>query len=116
MIVVGGEVLCATSFTLFTHIFKPKFLNDAIKFVNKVPYINTVLRYLTNIIYHAPWSYPYIPDQAMLNDGVKIIYNTVGGNVSSLQKENRQKISQRLEKSDFISVRDKRTYDEIYPI
>ncbi|MGO2323674.1 polysaccharide pyruvyl transferase family protein [Vibrio casei] len=116
IVVVGGEVLCATSFTLFTHIFKPKFLNDAIKFVNKVPYINTVLRYLTNIIYHAPWSYPYIPDQAMLNDGVKIIYNTVGGNVSSLQKENRQKISQRLEKSDFISVRDKRTYDEIYPI
>lgn len=113
VVVVGGEVLCASTFTLFTHMPKPKFINDILKFINRVPYINILLQKVTHGLYYAPWSYPYIPNKAQLNDGVKVIYNTVGGGLTGLPKKYYSDISQRLNEADFISVRDRRTEQEL---
>lgn len=110
IIIVGGEVLCASSFVLYTHMPKPKFLNDVLKFVNKIPYIRILLRRFTNILYHAPWSYPYVPD---VNNNIKVIYNTVGGSLKGLSDVDKVDIANRLNNSNIISVRDKRTYNEL---
>jgi len=113
VVVVGGEVLCASTFTLFTHMPKPKVINDLLKFINRVPYINRIVHKLTHALYHAPWSYPYIPNKAQLNKDVKVIYNTVGGGLTGLPQKDYGTIFKRLNDADFISVRDKRTENEL---
>lgn len=57
--------------------------------------------------------YPFIPDKSKLSKDIKIIYNTVGGTLEGLEKENREVIGERLNKADYVSVRDKRTFDQV---
>ncbi|WP_194091041.1 polysaccharide pyruvyl transferase family protein [Vibrio hibernica] len=113
IVVVGGEVLCADSLTLFTHMPKPKKINDLLRFLNKVPHVNFILRNMLSYIYHAPWSYPYIPDKSLINKDVKVIYNTVGGGIQHLDEKNKKNITSRLNEANFISVRDSRTYEDL---
>jgi hypothetical protein len=113
LIVVGGEVLCASNATLFLHMPKPKLLNDFYIQLNKLPIVRKLFKRWADLQYRAPWNYPYLPDGKMLKNGVRIKYNTVGGSLDSLPTKDKSSISKRLSDATYISVRDKRTLDNL---
>lgn len=114
IIVVGGEVLCASNAGLYLHMPKPKLLNDFYTKLNSFPLIKKLFKSWADLKYKAPWDYPYLPDQKLLNDGVIVKYNTIGGGIPrKLPATKKVDLTNRLEASKFLSVRDKRTYDRL---
>ncbi|MFA0337320.1 polysaccharide pyruvyl transferase family protein [Vibrio breoganii] len=115
ILVAGGEVLCSKNSTLFLHMPRSKWKNDILTRINRLPVLRDILNLYARYALACPWSYPYIPDQSKLADGVKVIYNTVGGSIMGLRKYKLSfnDIKSRLEKSDYLSVRDKRTVNNI---
>jgi polysaccharide pyruvyl transferase WcaK-like protein len=116
LIVVGGEVLCASNATLFLHMPKPKLLNDFYILLNRFPIARRFFKKWADLQYRAPWNYPYLPDWKMLADGVNIKYNTVGGSLGTLPLKDKIELSERLTRAKYISVRDKRTLDNLSDI
>lgn len=116
IVVVGGEVLCASNAVLFLHMPKPKLLNDLYIKLNRLPIIRKLFKCFADINYRAPWDYPYLPDGKMLNDGVNVKYNTVGGNLDWLPESSLVDLSDRLNNAEYISVRDKRTLNKLSSI
>jgi exopolysaccharide biosynthesis predicted pyruvyltransferase EpsI len=113
IIVVGGEVLCATNAKLFLHMPKPKLLNDFYIKLNRLPVVSKLFKKWADLHYRAPWDYPYLPDHKMLTSGVDIKYNTVGGSLDWLSIHAEQDLTERLVNAAYISVRDKRTLDRL---
>jgi exopolysaccharide biosynthesis predicted pyruvyltransferase EpsI len=113
IIVVGGEVLCASNAVLFLHMPKPKLLNDFYRKLNNLPIIRKFFKKWADLQYKAPWDYPYLPDYKMLADGIDIKYNTVGGSLDRLSPDAKKDLSGRLENAQFISVRDQRTFNQV---
>jgi exopolysaccharide biosynthesis predicted pyruvyltransferase EpsI len=113
VIAVGGEVLCASNAILFIHMPKPKLLNDFYIKLNRLPVIRKFFKKWADLQYRAPWDYPYLPDHKMLADGVEIKYNTVGGGLDGLPVNDKKNLTDRLENAKYISVRDKRTLDNL---
>ena len=110
IIVVGGEVLCASNTGLFLHMPKPKLLNDIFTKLNSLPVIKKVFKKWVDPIYSTPWDYPYLPDPLMLPSGVEVKYNTIGGGISRrLPAADKVNLTARLENAKYISVRDNRT-------
>jgi hypothetical protein len=107
IIVIGGEVLCASSSTLFMHMEHPFGANFTIRAVGKL--LPRIADRLAKIFYPVPWEYPYIPDKNKLPKGVKVAFNTIGGDLKSLSNENKYKVLECLGQADFLSVRDSRT-------
>lgn len=104
VIVVGGEVLGASIGVLYTHVQNSLFITKSLRFLGRIcpPLLNAVSKYN----YHAAWNYPYLPSKDSFKNNVKIVYNTVGGNPPLSEKQN-------ISAADYISVRDKRTFDNI---
>jgi exopolysaccharide biosynthesis predicted pyruvyltransferase EpsI len=113
VVVVGGEVLCASNATLFLHMPKSKLLNDFYIKLNRLPIINKLFKVWADMQYRTPWDYPYLPDDKMFTQGVSIKYNTVGGSLDFLPVDDKQNLDQRLSNADYISVRDKRTLNNL---
>jgi hypothetical protein len=113
IIVVGGEVLCASNATLFLHMPKSKLLNDFYIKLNRLPIIRGFFRKWAGLQYRAPWEYPYLPDENMLADGVDVKYNTVGGGLDWLPINDKKDLIGRLVNAKYISVRDKRTLNKL---
>jgi len=104
VIVVGGEVLGADVGTLYSHVQSSLFYTKILKIIRR--FQPELLNVIASIFYPSVWKYPYVPRQENFNNEVNIIYNTVGGIPDNSQR-------QYIKNSKYISVRDKRTYDEL---
>lgn len=107
VIVVGGEVLCATNVGLFLHMQKNNLEHLILKRLKKI--FGSFFTFFSNKKYSAAWEYPYIPSSSFFNSKPKIIFNTVGGHLHNLNKDKRVDVERRLNSAQYISVRDKRT-------
>lgn len=110
IISIGGEVLCASSSNLFLHMNNTKLLTNIILFLRK--FRMTMLADLfCRFFYKLPWEYPYIPKKSL---GTLVAFNTVGGGVPRLRLGLLlNTVKKRLADADYLSVRDKRTYNSI---
>lgn len=111
LIIIGGEVLCASNLTLLMHIQKSELaykIIDVARF-----FMRRYLTYFTRPFYGTKWEFPYIPPKISFKNNIKIAYNTIGGGISTLNKKNKAEVINRLISADYISVRDKRTLQDI---
>ncbi|WP_409422876.1 polysaccharide pyruvyl transferase family protein [Pseudaeromonas sp. ZJS20] len=113
LIVVGGEVLCASNSTLFLHMPRNKTLNDLLTKLNRRPVFRDLLHLYARHRCPIPWDFPYVPDPDKLPAGLKIVYHTVGGHLNDLGPAKRQEITGRLNRSAILAVRDNRTKDHL---
>lgn len=104
IIIVGGEVLGADIGVLYTHVQKSFVKVKLIKIARR--FVPSLVNRIARNAYGAVWDYPYIPNKASFLNKIKIVYNTVGGIPEPSQKES-------LYNSDYISVRDQRTFDAV---
>lgn len=107
LVVVGGEVLCATNLTLLLHMQNSRFSHSILKVARN--FLRSYLNLVTNKFYGTPWEFPYIPPKTAFKNRVKLAFNTVGGGLSGLSTERSVEVIDRLNSADYISVRDKRT-------
>lgn len=113
IISIGGEVLCASSSTLFTHMGYSGVVSKAVIFLRKAR-----LRFVADVICRAffslPWEYPYVP--VRFGDA-KVALNTVGGDVPENNMGIRfHSVTERIQGTDFVSVRDRRTLKSLQGI
>lgn len=106
IISIGGEVLCASSSTLFTHMGYSGMVSKAVLFLRRYR-LKFVADVICRLFFRLPWEYPYIPAK---RGGAKVALNTVGGEVSKSNRSIRfHSVVERMKSADFISVRDRRT-------
>jgi polysaccharide pyruvyl transferase WcaK-like protein len=113
IVTVGGEVLCASNATLYLHMPRPYLYNKLLLKLNKVPVFKRFIQMLAMYNNPTPWDYPYIIDGSALNNGVKVIYNTVGGSLKGLNDKQTKRIKNRISSAHYISVRDSRTFSSL---
>jgi len=101
VIVVGGEVLGADIGILFMHVQDNYFYSKGLRVIRR--FAPWLLVYLAKKKYKSVWDYPYIPNKNDFSNKIKVAYNTVGACPPKSQLDT-------LIAADFISVRDKRTY------
>ncbi|GAC31074.1 polysaccharide pyruvyl transferase family protein [Paraglaciecola polaris] len=111
LIVIGGEVLCATNLTLLTHMQNTRFSHAIVKAGKYL--LRRHLNVLTNKIYGTRWEFPYVPPKSAFKNRIKLAFNTVGGGISGLSVKNETDVKNRLKSADYISVRDKRTQQNL---
>jgi hypothetical protein len=107
IIVIGGEVLGAKSSTLFTHMSHPFGVNYFIKNLARV--MPKMADRISKLFYPVPWDLPYIPDKRNLPNNVKVLFNTVGGDLRKLSSVDKKIATRSLSQADYISARDVRT-------
>lgn len=107
LVVIGGEVLCASNLALFLHMQNSDFMHGLVKTAKF--FLRRHLTLITKKVYGTDWEFPYIPPKIAFKNDVKIAYNTVGGEISSLPLAAKKDVISRLNSADYISVRDKRT-------
>lgn len=107
VISIGGEVLCASSSSLFLHMNHSKNLNDRISVLKDRGFSFLADIFCRNF-YKLPWEYPYVPKR--LCSSIKIAFNTVGGGVSQRSLGTYiHSVRSRLSSADYLSVRDTRS-------
>ena len=111
ILAIGGEVLCASTSTLFLHMQKNAVEHYIFKRIRR--YLSPLFNCYARLVYNAGWEFPYIPDKSKLPANIKVLYNTVGGGVKHLKPNEFKEVKQRLESCDYISVRDERTLIEL---
>ena len=107
VISIGGEVLCASSSTLFLHMDHPENLMNRVSLLrkNKLSFFADLF---CKIFYRLPWEYPYVPKR--ISGSMKVAFNTVGGGVSRRSIGTYiHSVRSRLSSADYLSVRDTRT-------
>ncbi|MBK0714552.1 polysaccharide pyruvyl transferase family protein [Klebsiella aerogenes] len=104
IIIVGGEVLGADIGVLYTHVQTSHFKVQCIRFMRRI--VPSIINKIARNAYGSVWDFPYIPEKKSFKNKVNIIYNTVGGIPVKSQEIN-------IKNSDYISVRDNRTYESI---
>ena len=110
IISIGGEVLCASSSTLFLHMDNSKKATDFIVFLKKNR-MTILADLLCQRHYKLPWEYPYLPPKL---SGTLTAFNTVGGGVSRYSlSQYLNKVKTRISNSDYLSVRDSRVVKSI---
>ncbi|WP_139345301.1 polysaccharide pyruvyl transferase family protein [Pseudocolwellia agarivorans] len=114
IVVVGGEVLCTKNQSLYLHMQGNGLHHFALKVFRKI-FPDFFDRY-ANARYSSRWQYPFIPPLNAFSQPIKVIFNTVGGDVKSLSETELKDVSSRFSQASYISVRDKRTFDEISPL
>ncbi|WP_158769088.1 polysaccharide pyruvyl transferase family protein [Paraglaciecola sp. L1A13] len=107
LIVIGGEVLCATNLTLLMHMQNTRFSHAVVKAGRYL--LRRHLNVFTNKTYGTRWEFPYIPPKSVFKHKIKLAFNTVGGGISGLSVKDQTDVTNRLKSADYISVRDKRT-------
>ncbi|TMS54356.1 polysaccharide pyruvyl transferase family protein [Acinetobacter lwoffii] len=104
VMVVGGETMRAHIDGLFLNTFESRF-SFLFALMSK-----KILRNLFTLIsrnrYPSPWDYPYIPDKLDFIKEITIVLNTVGGVPAKASLNSIKKI-------DYISVRDKRSFNAL---
>lgn len=111
IIVIGGEVLCGKNSELFLHMQSRYITHLFWKGLKKIT--RRWFSKIVNPLYATPWEYPFIPDKNMLPEGVKVIFNSVGGTLANLNDLSKKEVVERLQRSDLVSVRDGRTFDQV---
>ncbi|KMT64634.1 polysaccharide pyruvyl transferase family protein [Catenovulum maritimum] len=107
IIVIGGEVLCASNADLMLHMQKSQIGHKVAVFCRKN--LTKIFNLYAQFAYSTKWDYPFIIDKSCLPDGVKVLYNTIGGQVNPNNKHMYQKVMKRIISADYFSVRDSRT-------
>lgn len=111
VISIGGEVLCASSSTLFLHMNHPEKLMGRISFL-KEKRLSFLADLFCRNFYRLPWEYPYVPKR--ITGSMKVAYNTVGGGVSRRRLGTYiHTVRSRLSSADYLSVRDTRTENSL---
>lgn len=113
IIAVGGEILCAPNSTLFLHMPRNKRFNDVLTKMNSLPVLRKLVQISARIFNPTPWDFPYLIDKSKLSEGIKVIYNTVGGSLNGLRQNKRNELANRLSTADYVSVRDTRTLENL---
>lgn len=107
VISIGGEVLCASSSTLFTHMDHPKPL-QALVLQLKKRRLGWLADFICRRFYRLPWEYPYIPKK--LSPRWRTGFNSIGGGVSARSLGTYfHKVRSRLSEADYLSVRNSET-------
>ncbi|WP_109240862.1 polysaccharide pyruvyl transferase family protein [Klebsiella michiganensis] len=104
VIIVGGEVLGANVGTLYTHVQNSLLITKILRFIRKIS--PSLLNKIALRRYKAVWEYPYIPDVKDFKNRVQVVYNTVGGDPVSSQRDN-------IILAKYVSARDNRTYNNL---
>lgn len=108
IISIGGEVLCASSSTLFLHMNNTKKNKNFVVFLRKHK-MKVLADLFCKHFYKLPWEYPYIPPK---DDSRLTAFNTVGGGMPKRSLRNFNVyfsgVVERLANADYLSVRDKR--------
>jgi len=107
VIVIGGEVLCASNFLMSSHMLPNLFTFRVYKKLAQA--FPQFLKLITKLTYSAKWEYPFIVNKKCFKNNVKVVYNTIGGVVEGLDDNSEKEVVHRLQESDYISVRDDRT-------
>lgn len=111
VIVIGGEVLCAKNSGLFLHMQENNASHLILKYLSKI--LRSAFSLYSDRKYSAKWEFPYIPETNFFDTKPKVIFNTVGGGISHLKNKHKNMVSARLESSNYVSVRDVRTMEEV---
>lgn len=114
LVVIGGEVLCTQNQSLYLHTQSSLSYNFVLKVFKKL--LPSFFKQYAEMFYSAGWEYPFIPPKTCFSEPIRIIYNTVGGDVKNLSEGQLADVKQRFNDAAYVSVRDKRTFDEISPI
>lgn len=110
VIVLGGETLASPLALLYTHtvrnasaarLLRRVFRRAGPRFSSKV----------AQILCGVPFEFPYTPPPVKIGDGVRVLYNSVGGSVP-VSGPCREEILGRLSEAAYISVRDRRIKEE----
>lgn len=110
IISIGGEVLCASSSTLFLHMNNSRAATIFVVFLKKYKMTFFADIFCKNI-YKLPWEYPYLPPKL---SGTLTAFNTIGGGVSKYSlSQYFNKVRSRISNSDYLSVRDSRVVKSI---
>lgn len=112
LIVAGGEVLHADIYYLHQCLIEKDFLRKILRRIRK-KYGEHISNKLSGRMLSIKLEYPFILNKEMLPGVSKIIYNSVGG---FLPKVNIEAVKIAIKKADYISVRDRVTYNEIKKI
>lgn len=113
VIAVGGEILCASSSTLYSHMGNRSVFSLTIKVLKKAN-LPQVANMLCRWSLKLPWEYPYIPAPLA---GTKTALNTVGGGIGKNNPEIEiHDVENRLKKSQYLSVRDTKTQSSLTDI
>ncbi|GAC03577.1 hypothetical protein GAGA_0714 [Paraglaciecola agarilytica NO2] len=111
LVVVGGEVLCASNLTLLMHVQKTPI---AYKVLDSARFLfRRYLSVVTKRFYGTRWEFPYIPPKREFSNNIKIAYSTVGGGISTLPPRVKELVAARLRSADYFSVRDNRTLSDV---
>ena len=111
VVVIGGEVLCGRNQSLFLHMQDSLFHHLALKVFKKL--LPSMFNSYAKRRYSTLWEFPFIPSNKFFSEDVKIIFNTVGGDLNGLDSSELSDVKERIFNSDFLSVRDQRTFDVV---
>ena len=114
LVVIGGEVLCAQNQSLYLHMQDNSVHHLILKVFNKL--LPSVFKEFVKSRYSSYWEYPFIPPSFPFFKNVNIIYNTVGGDIKNLSSSQLTEIKNRFDSAAYISVRDKRTLNQVSPL
>lgn len=114
LVVIGGEVLCTENQSLYMHMQNSSLHHFLLKIFRRL--LPSVFKKYAKAIYSSDWEYPFIPPQTSFSTPIHIIYNTVGGDVKNLSVNQLKEVDKRFSDAAYVSVRDKRTFDEVSPL
>jgi hypothetical protein len=111
VVVIGGEVLCGRNQSLFLHMQSNAFHHLLLKVFKKL--LPKAFNIYAKSQYSTNWEFPFIPSNKYFSEDVKIVFNTVGGDLDSLTQPELIDVQERILKADYLSVRDQRTFDNM---
>lgn len=111
VVVIGGEVLCGRNQSLFLHMQNNFFHHFCLKVFKKI--LPNVFNSYVKRRYSTYWEFPFIPSANFFSTDVKVIFNTVGGDLNNLSQDELADVKERIFNSDYLSVRDSRTFNSM---
>ena len=113
VVVVGGEVLCGRNQSLFLHMQDNLFHHFSLKVFKKL--LPNAFNSFAKSQYSTYWEFPFVPSAKFFAEEIKIIFNTVGGDLDNLTPKELFDVKERIFHSNYFSVRDKRTFNNMKP-
>ncbi|WP_448563820.1 polysaccharide pyruvyl transferase family protein [Thalassotalea ganghwensis] len=114
IVVIGGEVLCCKSSSLFLHMQNNQLHHFILKVFRKLA--PRAFSWYSSRCYSTAWEFPFIPSPEFFTQGTKVVFNTVGGDFSNVSPVELKEVKARLARAEYVSVRDTRTYGNITSI
>ena len=111
IVVAGGELLAAGWWQLLSHLFPP-LIGDACQAIISRCIKESSLDTFGRKLFKCPWEIPFAPDSSILEKGISVAFNAVGGsNLSQCNQAWKNNVLDALQGACFASVRDRVTYD-----